>query len=75
MNIFANLRFIVLARRGVIALERLADAHADIAKVYVEDYKRANSRTKPRPTEFGQMDVESVEKKYAEQLEEELRDV
>lgn len=74
MNLFSKLRFIVLARRAVVALERLADAHRDIAQVYTDEWRTKHARAKPRPTEFGQVDLAAAEKSWTDRLEEELRE-
>jgi hypothetical protein len=59
MNWYAQLRVLGLARRGVIALEKIADAQTLLvaASARVE-------RPKPKPTEFTTLDLAAVNKQW-----------
>lgn len=64
MALFASLRAVVYFRRGVRALERLADATESLARIAESDHKVKTTVRKPRPTEFFQMDTKAAEEIY-----------
>jgi hypothetical protein len=59
MKWFAGLRALALLRRGVLALERLADSQQCIAEFMAdrESRRRNHIVRKPKLTSFGQLDV------------------
>lgn len=57
---FAILRCIALLKRGVCALESLADSQSRIAQVVENEWEAKHAPRKPLKTEFGVMDVEEV---------------
>jgi short-subunit dehydrogenase len=64
--IFATLRLLGLARRGVRALESLADSQRELALVARNQRLQEESRRArvPRKTEIGTMDLTAAEKRY-----------
>ena len=70
MNIL-DLRALAYLRRMARAMEKSADAQADLARIAVEDWSRKHPRRGPAALELGTMDPEEVEKKYQERLERE----
>jgi hypothetical protein len=59
MNWYAQLRVLGLARRAVIALEKIADAQTLLATASARI-----ERPKPRPTEFSTLDLAAVNKQW-----------
>jgi hypothetical protein len=59
MNWYAQLRVLGLARRGVIALEKIADAQTLLAAASTRV-----ERPKPKPTEFSMLDLAAVNKQW-----------
>jgi hypothetical protein len=75
MNLFAQLRIVVLLRRGVRALESLAVSQNAIAVRLNQQQQRRSERLarrrNPRPTEFGILDTNEIQRRYDEQLKRE----
>lgn len=70
MKWLTNLRFIVYARRAVIALERIAAAAEKRASVADLVFKsQVIEPRRPRPTEFGSMDTAAISKRYRAERE------
>jgi hypothetical protein len=69
MSIFTSLRYLAYARRAVRALERIALAEMQLANIAREQHENLTRRKKPRPTEFGEFDVNDANARYAKELE------
>lgn len=63
--IFGDLRNRAYLRRGVRALESIAESLRTISTIEAD--KHANLKPLPRPTEFGEFNLEEAEKRWAEQ--------
>ena len=71
MNIFGQLRLVVLVRRGVIALEKIADAHESVAQILLDQQRRDHPDSrKPRATELYQFDPAVAEREWLREREE-----
>lgn len=76
LNIFSQLRLVVLIRRGVRAIERIADAHESVAQVLLDQQQREHpSSRKPKQTDIGTMDLAEIEKSWKAEREREAEDV
>jgi len=68
MNIFSQLRIVVLLRRAVRALESLAESQSTLAKYILSRETRLRERRErrraPRPTSFETMDTQAIEDAY-----------
>ncbi len=64
MRIMDNLRDIAYGRRLVKAQERIADSLELIAEIYKHEWAERHAPKKRRPAEFGQMDVEELNRLY-----------
>ena len=69
MSILADLRLLVLLRRIARAEERQAIALESVARVAEGFWYDQHPARKSSPVEFGVMDVEAVNERYARQLE------
>ena len=63
---FNNLRMLAFVRRGVRALESLAESHKELAdSARARRLQReARAARKPKPLEMGTMDLAEAEKRY-----------
>lgn len=69
MKLFTWLRALALLRRLTIALERIAISQAELATIESARYDRETLKKKPRQTEFGVLDIEEANKRWAKEQE------
>lgn len=65
--VFSILRALALLRRTTRALESIARSQAQIAELTLHPPRTAPR--KPKPTEFGVLDIDEVNKRWREQRE------
>jgi hypothetical protein len=69
MSLWNGLRALVFLRRGVRALERIADAQQELAEIERARHDRETMKRRPRATEFGSFDVEESNARWRKEQE------
>lgn len=69
MTLWSNLRALVFLRRGVRALERIADAQSELAEIERSRHNREIVKKKPKVTEYASFDVEESNKQWRKEQE------
>jgi hypothetical protein len=69
MNWFTNLRLLAFIRRGVVALESLADSQRTIAKLAQDQWEKENAPIRRQPAVFGTLDQSAIDKRRKAQRE------